>query len=149
MLTSQQKKAIALLANGATQERVASSVGVSARTIIRWKKLPEFQEALLDASQNQQEIVVEEVRKMTSETTIQELYPAAIVELGRILNSSEREANKLKAIQILFSKLPEIKPNQEADSFPIKGDWGEEAEEIKNLSDEELQRLYLKTLAES
>jgi hypothetical protein len=151
MLSKPQQKAISLLVNGATHEKAASASGVSTRTIIRWKKIPEFQKALLEAQNNQEEIVVSEVKRLTSETTIQELYPQAIIELSRILNSSEREANKLKAIQILFSKLPELKPSHSqegSDRFPIEGiqdtDEGSDLlrKPVEEMTDEELNEAY-------
>ena len=43
------EQAVAALLTARNTEEAAKSVGVSARTLIRWQKLPEFEKALRDA----------------------------------------------------------------------------------------------------
>lgn len=112
MLTPQQLQAIELLSNGnRTQESVATEVGVTRRTIVRWLANPEFQAALAGVGSNQfvvnqavinPEIIQPQQSPVSIRQKLSELMPSVIEETESILkNPDTRTGDRLKAAQML------------------------------------------------
>ena len=118
MLTPQQLQAIELLSNGnRTQESVATEVGITRRTIVRWLANPEFQAALAGVGSNQfvvnsdvidpenavePEIIKPQKSRFSVRERLNELIPTIIDETEAILkNPDTRTADKLKSAAML------------------------------------------------
>lgn len=67
-LSADQLSALSLLAKGATPSQVAAELGISERTLFRWKKLPEF-----DAAANQIAVAVTKTVITETATDLSEL----------------------------------------------------------------------------
>lgn len=65
-LTVKQQQAILLLAKGSTIVDAAKQVGIDEKTLDRWKKLPEFKEALHQAEDDLYSEVLAELKKVAS-----------------------------------------------------------------------------------
>ena|GEM_PF-3583550 len=112
MLTPQQLQAIELLSNGnRTQESVATEVGVTRRTIVRWLANPEFQAALAGVGSNQfvvnpavinPEIIQPQQSPVSIRHKLSSLAVTVVEQVEAILTNPEsRNADKLKAAQLL------------------------------------------------
>jgi len=119
LLTPSQLKAAELLSEGRTQADVARQLGIATKTVERWKKKPEFQQAV--ASPETRQEIERELKKQAELIGSGSLALAAITpktktemrldELGK-LNMAENaimervEAGDLRAIA-LFLKISE------------------------------------------
>jgi len=120
-LGEEKLKAVALLATGKTKTETAKELGVHRKTIENWSKSPDFQKALMDTQDEVVEKAIEETSLTISEQ-VQALLPDAFKVLADVLkNPDSRNADKLKAIQLLGKwsgmedkKQPE-QPNSELD----------------------------------
>ena len=112
MLTPQQLQAIELLSNGnRTQESVATEVGVTRRTIVRWLANLEFQAALAGVGSNQfvvnqavinPEIIQPQQSPVSIRHKLNSLAVTVVEQVEAILTNPEsRTADKLKAAQLL------------------------------------------------
>lgn len=80
-----------------TMEEIAEQVGVSPRTIYRWKKDKDFVR------------YTNEVAELLMEDSLAEAY----VELRKIMRSGSSEKAKLKAIEMIMSSRGKLKHTQE------------------------------------
>ncbi|MEM7592352.1 MAG: helix-turn-helix domain-containing protein [Cyanobacteria bacterium P01_A01_bin.83] len=100
-LGEEKLKAVALLAAGKTKIQTAKELGVHRKTIENWSKSPDFQKALMDTQDEVVEKAIEETSLTISEQ-VQALLPDAFKVLADVLkNPDSRNADKLKAIQLL------------------------------------------------
>ncbi|MED4840414.1 phBC6A51 family helix-turn-helix protein [Weizmannia sp. CD-2023] len=80
-----------------TMKEIADMLGVSERTIYRWKQDPAF-----IAYQNEQ-----------ADQLMEDFIAEAYVELRKIVRSSQSEKSKLKAIEMVLSNRGKLKQTQE------------------------------------
>lgn len=100
-LGEEKLKAVALLAAGKTKTEAAKKLGVHRKTIENWSKSPDFQKALMDIQDETIEKAIEETSLTISEQ-VQALLPDAFNVLANIVkNPDSRNADKLKAIQLI------------------------------------------------
>ncbi|MGB3640562.1 MAG: helix-turn-helix domain-containing protein [Rivularia sp. (in: cyanobacteria)] len=100
-LGEEKLKAVALLATGKTKVETAKELGVHRKTIENWSKSPDFQKALMDTQDEIVEKAIEETSLTISEQ-VQALLPDAFKVLADIVkNPDSRNADKLKAVQLL------------------------------------------------
>lgn len=100
-LTESQRRCAEILAQNdlyrLTIEEIAEEVGVSERTVYRWKKDKEFVR------------YTNEVAELLMEDALSEAY----VELKKIMRSGSSEKAKLKAIEMIMSSRGKLKHTQE------------------------------------
>lgn len=160
-LTSQQILAAQILALGQSHRIAAERVGVTKITITRWVKKPEFKQKIEEFKQE-----ISDVQKQTFKNTVQE-------EVSETVETNVKQCISIEKLKLLFSEIAQdetlplahrIKAGTQLgkwmgleapkpvaadgrDDFPIQGLEG--VEDLKHLSDEELQRRYLETLAQA
>ena len=99
-LTPQQLEAAALLANHRTNVETAAALGVSSKTIQRWRKIPAFQRAIADVQFKAQEKVIEQASDDIA-GQIKTLVPQALAVLQHYLtDETARGPDRLRAVQI-------------------------------------------------
>jgi transposase len=162
-LTSQQILAAQILALGQSYRTAAERVGVTKITITRWVKKPlfkqkvkEFQKEIQDIESNSFKEVAQEVGENIRENVKKILTPD---ELKTMLSEMAQDVDlsptlRLRAAAQLGKwmglEAPKPVSADGKDDFPVKGLDGKAVpEDLKLLSDEELQRKYLETLANS
>lgn len=95
-----QLKALKVLSKKGTYREAAIAAEVSVRTIIRWMKLEDFQEALGRKGQQRTELVKEIVT--ISELQVVDLIPKALATIQEILeNPDSRSSDRLKASELV------------------------------------------------
>jgi hypothetical protein len=160
-LTPQQILAAQSLALGQSQGVAAQRAGVTRITVVRWLRKPHFKQKVQEFKQEIEEIEGESFREAAKEVgeNVRENVRKILTpdELKLLLSDMAQDLElspmlRLKAISQLgkWHGLEAPKPVQDKDGkdeFPINDLEG--VEDVSNLSDEELQELYLKTLAES
>jgi transcriptional regulator with XRE-family HTH domain len=100
-LSEQQALALRFLSKGCTQNEVAQKVGVSRRTILRWLKLSQFQEALGVTSKNRIQKTTE-VIKHSESLEIEDLVPKALQKVRDILEDVDaRKSDQLRAAELI------------------------------------------------
>ncbi len=72
-LSSEQLSALSLLARGYPPSHVASELGISERTLFRWKKLPEFDAAASKIGKTTTQTVIEETAADLSDLALEHL----------------------------------------------------------------------------
>lgn len=160
-LTPQQILAAQILALGQSQTVAAQRAGVTRVTVCRWgqkplfkQKVKEFQKEIEDIESNSFKEAAQEVGETIRENVKKILTPdelkAMLSEMAQDLDLSPTLRLKAAAQLGKWIGLEAPKPVSAdgKDDFPIKGLEGVE-DDLKSLSDEELQKLYLKTLANS
>jgi tyrosine-protein phosphatase YwqE len=159
-LTPQQILAAQSLALGQSQGVAAQRAGVTRITVVRWLRKPHFKQKVQEFKREIEEIEGESFREAAKEVgeDIRENVRKILDQDGLKLLASEMAQNeefspmvRLKAAAQLGKWLGMEAPKpvgKEADNgFPIHD--LEDVQDVSSLSDEELQELYLKTLAES
>ena len=160
-LTPQQILAAQSLALGQSQGVAAQRAGVTRITVVRWLRKPHFKEKVQEFKREIEEIEGESFREAAQEVgeSIRENTKRILTpdELKEILSNMAQDLElsptlRLKAAAQLGKwiglEAPKLVSPDGKDDFPIKGLEGIE-DDLKSLSDEELQNLYLKTLANS
>lgn len=100
-ITEKQLRAIAMLADGVVYHAIASTLGVTTRTIERWAVRPDIKQSVDSARAKVLETVEEEVCEKYKRA-IEGMIPLALTTLHRTLKDSEaRNCDKLRAVQIL------------------------------------------------
>lgn len=160
-LTSDQLIAAQCLALGQSHRVTAERVGVTKGTVTRWLKKPAFKQKVEEFKREIEQIegesfreaaqeVGEDIRKNVKKILTPDELKSMLSEMAEDMESSPMLRFKAIAELGKWYGLAAPKPVQEKDSrdeFPIKDLEG--VEDVSSLSDEELQELYLKTLAES
>jgi hypothetical protein len=162
-LTSQQILAAQILALGQSYRTAAERVGVTKITITRWVKKPLFKQKVEEFKREIEQIEGESFREAAQEAgeTIRENVKKILTpdELKSMLSEMAQDLDlsptlRLKAATQLAKwhgmEAPKPVTADGKDDFPVKGLDGKAVpEDLKLLSDEELQRKYLETLANS
>ncbi len=164
-LTPQQILAAQSLALGQSQSVAAQRAGVTRITVVRWLRKPHFKQKVQEFKREIEKIEGESFREAAKEVgeTIRENVKKILTpdELKAMLSDMAQDLDlsptlRLKAATQLgkWIGLEAPKPvsgDGKDDGFPINSDIKENEipEDLTKLSDEELQKLYLKTLAES
>jgi hypothetical protein len=159
-LKSEQLIAAQCLALGQSHRVTAERVGVTKVTVTRWLKKPAFKQKVEEFKREIEQIEGESFREAAKEVgeDIRENVRKILTpdELKAMLSDMALDLNlspmlRLKAATQLGKwiglEAPKAPAKEEVDSFPIQGLEG--IEDVSSLSDEELKRLYLETLAES
>lgn len=158
-LSPQQVLAAQSLSLGQSQGVAAQRAGVTRVTVCRWLKLPLFQQKLEELKREIQQIegsafteAVEEVKKNIKQSTSKILAPDDLkLKLTEIIEDPDTSTSlRLKAIAQLgkWFGLDQQKPTstQGENDFPVE--LGSDLPDFSQMSDEELQQEYLKTLAD-
>lgn len=158
-LSPQQVLAAQSLALGQCQRIAAERAGVTRVTICRWLKLPLFQKKLEEFKREIQQVeresfreVAEEIKEEIKQNTRQVLSADDLkVKLTEIIEDPDTSISlRLKAIAQLGKWFgldqPKPAPVKGDDDFPVE--LGSDLPDFSKMSDEELQRLYLETLAQ-
>lgn len=158
-LSPQQVLAAQSLSLGQSQGVAAQRAGVTRVTVCRWLKLPLFQQKLEELKREIQQIegsafteAVEEVKENIKQNTSRILAPDDLkLKLTEIIENPDTSISlRLKAIAQLgkWFGLDQPKPvqSQSENDFPVE--LGSDLPDFSKMSDEELQREYLKTLAD-
>jgi hypothetical protein len=163
-LSPKQILAAQHLALGESQGKAAQIAKVTRVTVNRWLKLPIFKAKVEEFRNELEQIEGESFREAAKEVgeSIRENVNKILDQNGLKLFASEMVQNeelspmvRLKAAAQLGKWLgmeaPKPVAKEDGDGFPIPDVVGESGEtiDVSSLSDEELQELYLKTLAES
>ena len=159
-LNPQQILAAQNLALGHTQGVAAKEAGVTKITIVRWLRKPHFKEKVQGFKREIEQIEGESFKEAVKEVgeTIRENVKRILTpdELKVLLSDMAQDLElspmlRLKAASQLGKwiglEAPKTATKEEGDGFPIPD--VDESVDVSSLSDEELQELYLKTLAES
>jgi hypothetical protein len=100
-LTPQQLKALSMFAQGASGSEIANELKVSARSIQRWQKLPEFAKGLYDISAKTTQLTVETTASSIS-NRIQRLLPKALDTIEYYIENPEAKASdRLRACHLV------------------------------------------------
>lgn len=92
--------ALKVLSKKGTYKEAAVAAGVNVRTINRWVKLEEFQEALGRKTEKRLELIQDVVK--ISELQISDLVPKALIAVREILeNPDSRSTDRLKASELV------------------------------------------------
>ncbi len=164
MLSPEQLKALELLANGQNQTSVANQIGVTRRTVVRWMKNPEFNQALTGLGSNQfvvnpdvleseDAIEPEIIKPQKSQLSIRErlnsLIPAIIDTTEGILKDPDtRTSDRLKSAAMLakWSGL-EDRPDTALLAFDYLIDEGIAPIEVARFYVETMQNFQTQLLA--
>ncbi len=160
-LSQKQIQVAQHLALGESQKQAGKAAGVSRATVCRWlkdtvflAKIEEFNQELEQIEGSAYTETVKEVGENIRENVKKILTPD---ELKTMLSDMAQDLDlsptlRLKAATQLAKwhgmEAPKPTNTDGKDDFPIKGLEGVQ-DDLKSLSDEELQKLYLKTLANS
>jgi hypothetical protein len=162
-LTSQQILAAQCLALGQSHRVTAERVGVIKGTVTRWLKKPPFKQKVEEFKREIEQIEGESFREAAQEVgeNIRENVKRILTpdELKAMLSEMAEDLElsptlRLKAAAQLGKwiglEAPKPMSADGSNDFPIKGLDGKAIpEDLKILSDEELQRKYLESLANS
>jgi len=159
-LSSDQLIAAQCLALGQSHRVTAERVGVTKITVTRWLKKPAFKQKVEEFKREIREIEGESFREAAKEVgeSVRENVKKILTpdELKEMLSNMAQDLDlsptlRLKAATQLAKwhgmEAPKPVSADGKDDFPIKGLEG--VDDLKSLSDEELQRRYLETLANS
>lgn len=98
-LTDQQRQALEIMAAGGTEKEAAEAVGVSERTVYRWRNNPSFAAALLSADPHTLKTIFTDVLRVGGKS---------IVLLERIIDGDPKQypiGAKLRASAIILQHL--------------------------------------------
>lgn len=153
--SKKKEQAFSLFARGYSHPEISTEIGISTRTLSRWRGDYEIQinlnsRAAIKPKSDGELVAIAENR--TSER-INDLLDLALDNLEDILNDLElKTTDKLRAISIVWewARLGKPSPIDEKiqDEFPFPVEAGE-CVELKKLSDSELQKLYFQHLQET
>lgn len=159
-LTPQQILAAQSLALGQSQGVAAQRAGVTRITVVRWLRKPIFKQKVQEFKREIEEIEGESFREAAQEVgeSIRENVKKILTpdELKAMLSEMAQDVDlsptlRLRAAAQLGKwmglEAPKPVSADGKDDFPIQGLEGED--DLKHLSDEELQRRYLETLAQA
>ena len=156
-LTARQEKAARHLASGDSNAVVASKVGVSRVSVHKWLKKPEFKEKVeklkAKLSEKADEVYCEVVRERAYEIVGKEELLSIFSEIVR--DKDVRIANRIKAGMALakwHGMEGERTAIEDNNPFPLQellDSGGSAPLELNQLSDEQLDALYLNSLADS
>jgi hypothetical protein len=160
-LSPKQILAAQHLALGESQGKAAQIAKVTRVTVNRWLRLPAFKVKVEEFRKELEQIegnvfteVAKEVGEKAKENALKTITPDELkAKLTEMFNDETlAPAHRIKIAQTLgkWCGLETPKPVSSSgdDSFPIKIDENE-TENLKDLSDDELMKRYLETLAES
>jgi transposase len=159
-LTSQQLIAAQCLALGQSHRITAERVGVTKITVTRWLKKPAFKQKVEELKQE-----IRQVEEQTFKKTVQE-------EVVETVEANVKKCISVEKLKFIFSQIvedeelplahrikagvqlgkwmgldaPKPAPTQGENEFPVE--LGSDLPDFSTMSDEELQREYLKTLAD-
>jgi hypothetical protein len=138
-LTPKQLEAVAGIAKGLAPSQIAKVVGVSSRTVERWRKLPEFVSTLAQIQgEVSRQVKVELVENVTSiNSRLENLASKSLDCLEEILNNREsRNADRIQAAKLLLNEWQRAQP-------PVMHELAAVETLVKSgyLSYEHLQRL--------
>jgi hypothetical protein len=160
-LTQQQLIAAQCLALGQSQGVAAQRAGVTRMSVCRWLKKPAFKQKVEEFKREIEQIegesfreaaqeVGEDIRKNVKKILTPDELKTMLSEMAQDLDLSPML--RLKAASQLGKwiglEAPKPTNTDGKNDFPIKGLEGVQ-DDLKSLSDEELQRRYLETLANS
>lgn len=132
-----------MLAQGATQLRVANALKINKRTLTRWLGETEFKTKVAELRGHRFR-QAEELVKSGNEIQLQDLIPKALAALKELLeNSDTRSSDRLKAVQLIgswagFDKIQEH--SQKPRAQPIRDPAARKAE-IERLIERRQQLL--------
>lgn len=160
-LSQKQIQVAQHLALGESQKQAGKSAGVSRATVCRWlkdalflSKIEEFRQELEQIEGSVYTETVKEVGETIRENVKRILTPDELkAKLSEIVEGEDIPlTHRIKAAAILGKwiglEAPKPMTNDGKNDFPIQGLEGAE-DDLKSLSDEELRRRYLETLANS
>jgi hypothetical protein len=112
-LTPKQLEAVAGIAKGLATRQIAKVVGVSSRTVERWRKLPEFVAAITriqgNASRQVEAELVSDITCVTSR--LENLASKSLDCLEQILDNPEsRNADRVQAAKLLLNEWQRAQP---------------------------------------
>jgi len=93
-----QHEAIALLARGNTMEQAAQGAGVGIATIARWRKLPEFMQAVEQFSQKS---IAR--REASIDAKMSKLELKALETLEELMNGAAKDADRINAAKAVLA----------------------------------------------
>lgn len=106
-LTPEQLQAVQMLANGKTHAEIGSELGITTKTMQRWTKKPEFNQALADVQFRTVEKTIERTSEdiaQQSQEVIQRLVPRALKVLNEYLgDQNAKGSDRLRACHIIGS----------------------------------------------
>jgi hypothetical protein len=106
-LTPKQLEAVAGIAKGLATRQIAKVVGVSSRTVERWRKLPEFVAALAQIQgEVSRQVKVELVENVTSiNSRLENLASKSLDCLEQIIDNPEtRNSDRIQAAKLVLSE---------------------------------------------
>ena len=106
-LTPKQLEAVSGIAKGLAPSQIAKVVGVSSRTVERWRKLPEFVAALSQIQgEVSRQVKVELVENVTSITSrLENLASKSLDCLEQIIDNPEaRNSDRVQAAKLVLSE---------------------------------------------
>jgi hypothetical protein len=106
-LTPKQLKAVTGIAKGLAPSQIAKVVGVSTRTLERWRKLPEFVDALSQIQgEVSRQVKVELVENVTSITSrLENLASKSLDCLEQIIDNPEtRNSDRIQAAKLVLTE---------------------------------------------
>ena len=112
-LNPKQLEAVAGIAKGLATRQIAKVVGVSSRTVERWRKLPEFVAALAQIQgEVSRQVKVELVENVTSiNSRLENLASKSLDCLEQIIDNPEtRNSDRIQASKIILSEWQRTQP---------------------------------------
>ncbi|MGM3305740.1 helix-turn-helix domain-containing protein [Anabaena sp. WFMT] len=144
-----KEAAFSLFARGYSHPEIAKEIGISTRTLSRWKA--DYENQISSQPKADSEIVISAQNDISQR--INDLLDIALDSLEDILDDKEsRKADKLRAIAIIgdWARLGRVSKQEELEEknrFPME--IAEAQANLAELSDSELKKLYFEKLQES
>lgn len=149
-----KEAAFELFARGYSHPAISLETGISTRTLSRWKRDYEIQINSRAAINPKSDSEIATAAQNTTSQRIDDLLDLALDNLEDILNDLElKTTDKLRAISIVgeWSRLGKSNPAVQKTEceFPFPMEGGEQSLEVKDLSDDELRKVYFESLRET